>query len=816
MNKIFLIIFFTLPLILNSQDFSLQYSTFSGGNARDFGETITVDDNGNIYVLGHTESSNFPTTPNAFQTDYNGGGDLYLIKYNTKYELQWSTLIGGTSSEYPKNLKYYENTLYVVSDTKSSNFPTTNDAFQPSKKGDYDGTIMKFSLDGDLLYSTFIGSGGYDVSDDIVIDENGNYWVTGRCYGSNFPTTNDAVQKNRKNGIDSFLSKFDKDNRLVYSTYIGGNDDDYTMDLALNRFSKTIAVVGYTRSNDFPIVGKPVSNSNKGGFDTFISYYNYEGELIWSSYFGGEGQDYGEHIVTDNEDGFYFRMFTNSNNLMPSYNTFQKENPGMISSYVGRVNFEGEFDWGTYYGSTSGDGDNNTINKGGDISVDEQSNVLITGYTLGDDLETTDKSYQSDISGSSDAFIAVFDKYGNNKISSYFGGSSNDDGRGVYLSDNLLILTGASASPDFPITDNAVQKNTNGGKDGFISIFALDQSPCKTQYSSENGFNSVDLISNKTLDNNTVLLTKKWAYDAGYMYYKNKLNLMFGFETEFSFVISDPSRYFTNPQERAPQVLGDTSLAGADGIALVLTGEIPVIPALAGGDIGYGGLRNAIAIEIDLYENPENRDPNGNHLSVILPNENGEIYPLHPKNDTITNTEIIEIKSDSTQTYHCKVVYKDFTMKIYLSDSKKYGEPAIVLDDFLLDRYIDLEYLGNGFVGITSSTGRSVEVHEITEWSICAEEGLLLSSLNNEPTQDKLELFPSPVGDYFTIAIPNNITGECTIKVYDLLGNIVIKKIITSYNKSVQLNAINLSKGAYTLVIESNNEIVSHNKFIKR
>ncbi len=815
MKVLIIILVFISSNYIFSNEFELKYSSFSGGNARDFGETVIVDEYDNIYVLGHTESSNFPVTDGAYQTIYKGGGDLYLMKYDSDYNLIWSTLIGGSAQEFPKNLKIHNNTLYVVSDTKSGNFPITMDAFQKNIKGDYDGTIMQFSTDGKLLYSTFIGSSSYDVSDDIVIDEDGNYWVTGRCHGSNFPITNDAVQKNKKNGVDSFISKFDKDNNLVYSTYIGGNSDDFAMDLALNSFSKTIAVIGYTRSNDFPIIGKAIKNKHSSSFDSFICYYNYDGELIWSSYFGGEGQDYGEHIVTDNEDGFYFRMFTNSNKLMPSYNTFQKENPGMMSSYVGRVNYEGEFDWGTYYGSTSGDGDNSTINKGGDISVDEKSNVLITGYTLGSDLITTEKPYQADNKGASDAYITVFDKFGDNKISSYFGGSLIEDGRGVYLSNNLLVLTGASSSPDFPVTEDAFQKQSRGGKDGFISIFALEKSPCESQYSSSNGFLEQDLISNKLLGNSSVNLTRKWAYDAGYMYYHNKLNLISGFQTEFSFVISDPSRYFTNPEDKAPQVLGDTSLAGADGIALVLAGEIPIIPALAGGDIGYGGLTNAIAIEIDLYENPENRDPNGNHVSVILPNEDNQIFPLHPKKDTMTTTDVIEIKSDSSQTYHCKVVYENLTLKIYLSDSKEYGKPVLEIKDFILFDYLNMEYNGNGFLGITSSTGRSVEVHEITEWSICTSRNLILTSVD-EVESNEIEFYPSPVSEYMTINLPANLNNGFTIKVYDLLGNLQMQNNISSYKESISLDANTLAKGAYSVVIESDGNIVGSSKFIKK
>jgi hypothetical protein len=143
MKNVLFILVLLIPLGLASEDFDLRYSTLAGGNGRDFGETVTEDDSGNIYVLGHTESSNFPVINYAYQVAYKGGGDLFLMKFDENHNLIWSTLIGGTTAEYPKNLKFFKDILYVVSDTRSSNFPTTNDSYQKGHKGDYDGTLPR-------------------------------------------------------------------------------------------------------------------------------------------------------------------------------------------------------------------------------------------------------------------------------------------------------------------------------------------------------------------------------------------------------------------------------------------------------------------------------------------------------------------------------------------------------------------------------------------------------------------------------------------------------------------------------------------------
>lgn len=809
--------------LFNSNGFSkineLDWSSYYGGNGEDLITASEYDADGNLYVIGFSNSSNFATSTNAHQRQNKGSYDIFITKFDTDMNILWSTLFGGNGREIAQSFDIAEDGIWIVGETLSNNFPVTSNAFQTqSGGGSGEVMIVKFSFSGELLYSTYFGGTGYDYAADIVIDNNNNAWITGRTLSAGLIVTDDAHKSTGSGGYDSYLLKLSAVGDLLYSSYIGGNSDDFGLSIEYSEITDEIYISGFTRSTDLETVGLPLQLQKNGGSQTFDSYlyaFDSEANITWTTYYGGQDNDYPLNLKFDNKGNLLIHYYTTSLDAYTESGSFSTKNAGSVDNYLLMIDPDKQYVWSTYIGGSREEGNDDIFHKFGDLNIDDNDNIYILGFTNSDDIPIGSIPAYDNTVSEDDACLISFSPDGDLRYTTYLGGSIMDEGWSIATTNDKVALSGWTSSPDFPITENAIQKSITGHKDGFISIFALEKSPCESQYSSSNGFSENDLISNKLLGNSSVNLTRKWAYDAGYMYYHNKLNLISGFQTEFSFVISDPSRYFTNPEEKAPQVLGDTSLAGADGIALVLAGEIPIIPALAGGDIGYGGLTNAIAIEIDLYENPENRDPNGNHVSVILPNEDNQIFPLHPKKDTMTTTDVIEIKSDSSQTYHCKVVYENLTLKIYLSDSKEYGKPVLTVEDFLLFNYLNMEYNGNGFLGITSSTGRSVEVHEITEWSICTSRNLILTSVD-EVESNEIEFYPSPVSEYMTINLPANLNNGCTIKVYDLLGNLQMQNNISSYKETVSLDANTLAKGAYSVVIESDGNIVGSSKFIKK
>ena len=175
---------------------ALDYSTYLGGTGSDDGESIAVDAGGNAYVAGQAVSSNFPTTPGAYQTVFGGFDDAFVAKLNaTGTGLDYATYLGGSGSDDSFGIAVDgTGNAYVAGRTESSNFPTTGGAFQTTKNSGRDAFVTKVDPSGNaLVYSTYLGGNGNDGGRDVAVDAAGNAYVAGETVSSNFPTV-DPIQ----------------------------------------------------------------------------------------------------------------------------------------------------------------------------------------------------------------------------------------------------------------------------------------------------------------------------------------------------------------------------------------------------------------------------------------------------------------------------------------------------------------------------------------------------------------------------------------------------------------------------------------------
>src|SRR5262245_4830853 len=220
----------TKPLVI---DPVLTYSTYLGGSSGEFAQGIAVDSSGNAYVTGRTLSSDFPTA-NPLQPNNAGTCGVFVTKLNPQgSSLVYSTYLGGSDGGFEQESEFgcgiavdSSGNAYVTGRTFSSDFPTAN-ALQPNNAGDYDVFVTKLNPQGSaLVYSTYLGGDDEDGGRDIAVDSSGNAYVTGWAYSVNFPTAN-AFQPDYAGGIDAFVTKFNAaGSALVYSTYLGGSGKD--------------------------------------------------------------------------------------------------------------------------------------------------------------------------------------------------------------------------------------------------------------------------------------------------------------------------------------------------------------------------------------------------------------------------------------------------------------------------------------------------------------------------------------------------------------------------------------------------------------
>ncbi len=261
---------------------ALAYSTYLGGSDADGGYGIAVDSVGSAYVTGLTQcfsgngcvSPNFPTTGGAFQTVAPAeGSSAFVTKFNpTGSGLVYSTYLGGNGNELARRIALDSlGSAYVTGYTNSTNFPTTAGAFQTTYGGTVDAFVTKLNPTGSgLVYSTYLGGSASDIGNGIAVDSLGSAYVAGYTNSTNFPTAAGAFQTTLGGGFigDAFVTQLNTaGSALVYSTYLGGSDDDLGFDIAVDAFpSPNAYVTGRTSSINFPTTAGAFQLTGQGAF----------------------------------------------------------------------------------------------------------------------------------------------------------------------------------------------------------------------------------------------------------------------------------------------------------------------------------------------------------------------------------------------------------------------------------------------------------------------------------------------------------------------------------------------------------------------
>ena len=263
---------------LNALGTALIYSTYLGGADIDLPTAgLTVDSSGCAYVAGYTFSSDFPTTPGALQTDFNGS-DAFVAKLNPSGSaLVYSTFLNGNNFNLAHGSIAVDSSdcLYITGITSSSSFSTTPGALQTSINGSNDVFVSKLNASGSvLLYSTYLGGSGDDrANGGIAIDSLGCAYIAGYTRSMDFPTTPGALQTDSSDFsvCDAFVSKLNESgSTLVYSTYLLDGSFDYDYGGVFVDSSGYFYAAGYPNNSKFPITPGALQTSIGGGYDSFV------------------------------------------------------------------------------------------------------------------------------------------------------------------------------------------------------------------------------------------------------------------------------------------------------------------------------------------------------------------------------------------------------------------------------------------------------------------------------------------------------------------------------------------------------------------
>jgi hypothetical protein len=331
---------------LNSTGSTLLFSTFLGGLNDDWGNSISVDIAGNSYITGGTLSSDFPTTSGAYRTTLRNSSDLFVVKCNsTGTSLIYSTFLGGELGVSLLNwLSVLSLTIdsfgcaYIAGYTSTTDYPTTTGAFQINYAGgSHDGFITKLNQTGtDALYSSYLGGSGTDQISGVVVDNNGNAFVTGSTASPNFPTTPGSFQPTQKKMNEAFITKFNNTGTsILYSSFVGGSKDDYGLSIALDS-EKNPYITGYTISDDFPIIQCAYQTTPLTYYsDCFLFKLNFnDSKFSYSTFISGSYREYGTSICIDNKNDIYITGSTLSHDYPVTAGAFQTSLKGQHDGFV--------------------------------------------------------------------------------------------------------------------------------------------------------------------------------------------------------------------------------------------------------------------------------------------------------------------------------------------------------------------------------------------------------------------------------------------------------------------------------------------------
>ncbi len=238
--------------------------------------------------------------------------------------------------------------------------------------------------------------------------------------------------------------------RLIYSTYLGGSGGDYGYGIAVDSGGNAY-VTGLTGSSDFPTMD-PLQPAYHGGDEIFVTKINLAGSaLVYSTYLGGTGDEYGVGIAVDGAGNAYVTGSTNSTDF-PTKKPLQAANSGGAhDAFVVKINPAGSaLVYSTYLG---GSGDDESWG----IAADSAGNAYITGFTDSSDFPTTPGAFQTVKSIYQDAFVAKISSSGSALLySTFLGGNYTDNAWSIAVdSAGNAYVTGTTGSSDFPTTPGA-------------------------------------------------------------------------------------------------------------------------------------------------------------------------------------------------------------------------------------------------------------------------------------------------------------------------------------------------------------------------
>ena len=744
--------------------------------------------------------------------------------------------------------------VYYVESSSKSEEPKINIGYSLNQnivsfKSDKAININKtFVIDPNLGWSTYFGGDRLDLVKSVTVDNLKNPTMTGITMSLSSIATSGSFLNHYFGYFDVFVTKFTSSGKIDWSTYFGGFKNDIVASIQSDKHGN-VYITGYTNSTQ-GIASVKAYQTTTDTSDAFLAKFDSKGKLAWSTYFGGSDYDDARSLAVDSAGNAVICGITQSKSGIATSGVSQTTKSTGPDAFIAKFSNDGKLTWATYLGKSGNE-------RGDCVTMDDSSNIYISGLTTSTDLATTG-AFKQKISGGSDIFISKINSKGILKWTSYFGGNLFEESTDIQY-DNIgnIYLIGTTSSTTNMASNKSFQSTLAGDKDGFITKF---NSNGQYKWSSYFGTSDLDQFVSLAIDpyhNPFVIGTTSSTS---------------GLASSGAYLTSNAGqddailvKFNQNGSRSYASYFGSSNIDNGAGIVLDSFGSLYIVGNTSGG-VGLatgGAYQKSIKGSWDVFLTkftgfPSLPIPKANDVAscgakiLTLNATNGKskykwyhsAYDVNAldssssftKNFINTDTLYVSTLENSVESERGVAVVKINDLPIFsihkaldkknntISFTTVLAKPDSKNSYDVKWTFSDTNGTRNGttvYRKVTRTTGFNTHV-TIKDINGCIDTGSLylyvtpILNVNNDGANSDLQIFPNPATNQLNIQFnADRFNHPTVIQLIDVMGQVVLERTKLDQIERLNLEDLNLKSGQYILKVTNQQDVYSY-KILKQ
>jgi len=473
-NVLYTLIFFlTFQFALNAQGPEFAWVKQMGGAGGEVGNSITLDNNGNIYTTGSFFGTcDFDPGSGTYNLTSFGYYDIFVSKIDASGNFLWAKQMGGADRMRGYSIAVDNNgNVYTTGDFYGTcDFDPGSGTYNLTSFGLNDIFVSKLDASGNFVWAKQIGGAGYNYSYSIAVDNNGNVCTTGEFAGTcDFDPGSGVYNLTSFGNRDIFISKLDVSGNFVWGGQLGGADSEGGRSIAVDGNGNVYTTSSFSGTADFDPGSGTYNLTSFGYADIFVSKLDASGNFLWAIQMGGtDGAGASSITVDDNGNVYTTGAFSGTVDFDPGSVIYNNTSFDLFDIFVSKLDASGNFVWAKQMGGAGSE-------AGRSITVDGNENVCTTGIFDGTtDFNTSSGTYNLTSFGYVDIFVSKLDASGNFVWAKQMGGPDAEEGNSIAVDNNGNVYTTGRFNDtcDFDPSSETYNLTSFGDYDVFVEKFS--------------------------------------------------------------------------------------------------------------------------------------------------------------------------------------------------------------------------------------------------------------------------------------------------------------------------------------------------------